>query len=93
MTNWYAREKGIGPNPGVAKYPHLPAYLTKDGLSLRVWCCWCHDWHYHGAGTIANGDFPAYGGRIAHCHTDSPYRRTGYYLTDPEQLARKGWKR
>jgi hypothetical protein len=85
-----AREK---PTPGyivgTAKYPRLPAYLTNDGVQLRVWCCWCDVWHYHGAGAKDGPEYPLYGGRGAHCHTDSPYKKTGYRLTDPATLERK----
>jgi hypothetical protein len=90
MTNWNAREK---PNStsriGAAKYPHLPAHLTGDGRQLRVWCCWCACWHYHGAGSPGEDEYPVYGHRVAHCHADSPYAMTGYVLTDPAKLERK----
>ena len=60
--------------------PRVPAYPDTRG-GLRTWCCWCNKWHYHG---------PKYGHRSAHCHrADSPFRDTGYILTDPAALERE----
>ncbi len=82
-----AREKpSPGFTEGIVKYPRLPAYMFgKPGREqFGVWCCWCDCWHFHGA--VAKEE---YGHRVAHCHTDSPYQRTGYVLTDPKTLARR----
>jgi len=76
---------------GTVKYPRLPAHVVgaRDREQLVVWCCWCDAWHYHGAGIKGDSEYPAYGHRVAHCHTDSPYKQTGYVLTDPKTLERK----
>lgn len=71
---------------GVVKHPRVPAFLTKDGSQLRIWCCWCDSWHHHGAGSRDDEEYPLYGHRVAHCDTASPYRETGYVLTDPATL-------
>jgi len=71
-------EPADGYSKGTVKRPELPAYPTGGG-GLRVWCCWCGEWHSHGNG---------YGHRAAHCVTQSPYCETGYILTDPEALER-----
>ena len=87
-----AREKPTrGYSVGVVKYPRLPAYLVgeRGREQLVVWCCWCDAWHGHGAGSKDDPEYPLYGHRVAHCHTDSPYRKTGYVLTDPKTLERK----
>ncbi|MEI6448539.1 MAG: hypothetical protein WCP98_01145 [Actinomycetes bacterium] len=84
-----AREKPEAPYiVGVAKYPRLPAYLVNNGTQLRVWCCWCDQWHHHGAGAKDDPEYPLLGSRAAHCGTASPYRRTGYVLTDPKRIER-----
>jgi hypothetical protein len=75
------RKKPEGQYPkGVVVHPRLPAYPRKDGYGLRVWCCWCDAWHYHGEG---------FGHRADHCITNSPYVETGYVLTDPATIERK----
>lgn len=82
MTAYACAREGEPANPlptPTKIIPELPAYLfTVDGQpGLRVFCRWCDRWHYHGA---------VYGHRTAHCHNlASPYRETGYVLTDPEE--------
>lgn len=63
--------------------PRLPAELVNVGAQLRVWCEHCRCWHYHGL---------PYGDRACHCRwdVDSPYKDTGYVLTDPVDLERAG---
>lgn len=69
------------------KKPRLPAYpypfkYDSGKTGLRIWCCWCDRWHYHGDG---------YGHRAAHCHAQnpaSPYNDTGYMLTSPQTIER-----
>jgi hypothetical protein len=62
--------------------PCLPAY-PHSAREVRVWCCWCHRWHIHGSEVL--------GHRHAHCadDVDSPYKATGYVLTDPAELERR----
>ena len=85
MTRIKREKPAPGYCKGTAKNPRLPAYLV--GKQLRVWCGWCDAWHYHGAGEPSGQDsYPAYGHRVAHCHTDSPYTDTGYTLTDPTTI-------
>ena len=65
--------------------PRVPAYPRDKHLGqstgLKMWCCWCDTWHYHGDG---------YGHRVAHCYDkNSPYNDTGYWLTDPAKLTQK----
>jgi len=75
-----------------AKYPRVPAYLvgSPGRKQLRVWCGWCDAWHIHGAGEEGASEYPLYGHRVAHCHTDSPYKNTGYTLTDPATIEKVG---
>lgn len=78
-----ARNKPVGGySVGTVKYPRLPAYLVGEPgrEMLAVWCCFCDVWHAHA---------PEYGHRVAHCYTGSPYKATGYVLTDPKTLERK----
>ena len=43
-----------------------------DGVKhWRVWCKYCDDWHYHGAGA---------GHRVAHCEGQTRDSGTGYNL-------------
>jgi hypothetical protein len=56
--------------------PTLPAYRTRDGSQLVIWCDYCKACHSHGA---AGGT----GHRVAHCwEPSSPYRNGGYYLKE-----------
>jgi hypothetical protein len=56
---------------------HVQAYRWNDhGTRLyAMWCPWCRRPHTHGdnAGQAVTN-------RAAHCHTDSPFRDTGYTL-------------
>lgn len=89
-----ARNKPVGGySVGTVKYPRLPAYLVGEPgrEMLAVWCCFCDTWHGHGAGLPDDSEhpYPAFGHRVAHCHTGSPYKEAGYVLTDPKTLERK----
>ena len=65
--------------------PTLPAYRTRAGSQLAVWCEHEQRWHRHGAvsGTPGDGD----GHRAAHCTCpNSPYDVHGYFVEEVGRL-------
>jgi len=49
----------------------------QDGESIMVWCPFCRCFHSHG---VRDGREIMQGHRVAHCHKDTPFKATGYYI-------------
>jgi len=65
------------PPPGM---PVLRGWLLPDGNSVKVYCPYCNECHYHGLGSsdLSSGKIAHRG---AHCRGhDSPFRERGYYI-------------
>lgn len=60
-------------------HPVLKGFYVDD-IHIKVWCPFCQEWHYHGAGeqfTKTGGE----GHRGAHCmDKESPFLASGYYI-------------
>jgi hypothetical protein len=57
----------------------IPIFIAEEmaGKQIRIWCPYCVNYHIHSA--VTNG-MSFEGHRIAKCNTESPYKKTGYYL-------------
>ncbi len=58
--------------------PILVGIPTPDLVQVRVWCPYCDQWHYHGLDHTYRPNIVSH--RVAHCHGDSPFKDSGYYI-------------